>query len=199
MTRLRQKCSFCQNESVFKLTAQLLSQLGVSDLNNAAAKVNGVGRCSQGGYFTCLNHLEDQSSAGQKRRRCGALTVTARELLVCDAPLKAVTKEHDYGRVGTCPIQHSNPDPPSPTVIEANLDCREEVVIPYKAATPISSEGEGETEDENEGESEDEGSDYQSQDTVGTTGSQESQSSGENCDTIFSKLIRHQMCRCRAQ
>ena len=67
-------------------------------------------------------------------------------------------------------------------VIEAHLDCHEEVIQPFRAVTPISfeqSEEEGETDDGSggEGEYEDEGSDYQSQDTVG---SQESQSSGEN-------------------
>ena len=199
MPRLRPSCSFCQKESVYK--PQLLSCLGVSDHNNAAAKVNGVGRFNEGGYFTCLDHLEDQSTTGQKRRRCEALTVTAKDLLVCDKPLKAVTKEHDYGRAGEGPILHSNPDPPSPRVIEAHLDCPEEVIQPFRAVTPISieeSEGEGETDDESggEGEHEDEGSDYQSQDTVG---SQESQSSGENCDKIFNQLMMHQICRCRAQ
>ena len=199
MPRLRPSCSFCQKESVYK--PQLLSCLGVSDHNNAAAKVNGVGRFNEGGYFTCLDHLEDQSTTGQKGRRCEALTVTAKDLLVCDKPLKAVTKEHDYGRAGEGPILHSNPDPPSPRVIEAHLDCPEEVIQPFRAVTPISieeSEGEGETDDESggEGEHEDEGSDYQSQDTVG---SQESQSSGENCDKIFNQLMMHQICRCRAQ
>ena len=120
---------------------------------------------------------------------------------MCDKPLKAVTKEHDYGRAGEGPILHSNPDLPSPRVIEAHLDCPEEVIQPFRAVTPISieeSEGEGETDDESggEGEHEDEGSDYQSQDNVG---SQESQSSGENCDKIFNQLMMHQICRCRAQ
>ena len=146
-------------------------------------------------YFTTTEtHLEDQSTTGKKRRRCEALTVTANDLLVCDKPLKAVTKEHDYGRAKERPILHSNPDPPSPRVIEAHLDCHEEVIQPFRAVTPISfeqSEEEGETDDGSggEGEYEDEGSDYQSQDTVGsrsdyqsqdTVGSQESQSSGEN-------------------
>ena len=134
-------------------------------------------------YFTTTEtHLEDQSTTGKKRRRCEALTVTAKDLLVLDKPLKAVTKEHDYGRAKERPILHSNPDPPSPRVIEAHLDCHEEVIQPFRAVTPISleqSEVEGETDDGSggEGEYEDEGSDYQSQDTVG---SQESQSSGEN-------------------
>ena len=150
---------------------RLLSCLGVSDHNNAAAKVNVVRRFNEGGYFTCLDHLEDQSTTGQKRRRCEALTVTAKDLLVCDKPLKAVTKEHDYGRAGEGPILHSNPDPPSPRVIEAHLDCPEEVIQPFRAVTPISieeSEGEGETDDGSggEGEHEDEGSDYQSQDAT---------------------------------
>ena len=112
-----------------------------------------------------------------------------------------MTKEHDYGRAGERPILHSKPDLPIPRVIEAHLDCPEEVIQPLRAVTPISieeSEGEGETDDESggEGEHEDEGSDYQSQDTVS---SQESQSSGENCDKIFNQLMMHQICRCRAQ
>ena len=109
----------------------------------------------------------------------------------------AVRQEHDYahGRASEGPIQHRNPDPPCPSVVEANLDCREELVISHKAMTPITieeSDGEEETEDEYDGESEGEGSNYQTQDSVGT-GSQESQASGY---TIFTPSQRHQMCRC---
>ena len=58
MPRLRPSCSFCQKESVYKLTPQLLLFLGVSDHNNKAARVNGVGRFNEGGYFSAWTILK---------------------------------------------------------------------------------------------------------------------------------------------
>ena len=159
MPRVRPKCSFCRKESVYKLTPHLLSFLGVSGQSNLAAKLNGAGRHEQGGYFTCMDHLEEAPAVGRKRRHC-SLNVTGSDLLVCGAPLKAIKLEHDYLGRGSAPRRE--PEPANPKVWEAGFDCREETVptFGYEAGAGESGgEGDGAEGDEaggDEGESEEE-------------------------------------------
>ena len=184
-------CSFCGRESVYKLTPHLLSLLGVSGQSNAAAKLNGAGRYEQGGYFTCMDHLEEAPAVGRKRRHC-SLNVTGSDLLVCGAPLKTVKLEHDYLGGGSVPPR--KPEPANPKVWEAGFDCREETVPTFEYEALLSGAGESDREgdeaegdeaEEDEGDSkeegdseEDEGSEYVPSQSQEYTSSQDSQPPG---------------------
>ena len=183
-------CSFCGKVSVYKLTPHLLLLLGVSGRSNVAARLNGAGRYEQGGYYTCMDHIEEVPAVGHKRRRCSSetLNVTGSDLLVCGAPLKTMKLEHDYLGGGRAP--HREAEPANPNVWEAGFDCREETVPTFAyealltgagATDVVADQGEGDEGegDEGEGDSEDEGSEYvpsQSQDII--TSSQDSQPPG---------------------
>ena len=96
---------------MYKLTPRLLSFLGVSGQSNLAAKLNGAGHYEHGGYYTCMDHLEEAPAEGRKRRHC-ELNVTGSDLLVCGAPLKTIKLEHDYvgGGRGSAPLREKATD-----------------------------------------------------------------------------------------
>ena len=182
---------------MYKLSARLLSLLGVLK-SNKAAKLNGAGRYEHGGYYTCLDHLEEAPGVGRKRRQC-ELNVTASDLLVCGAPLKRIKLEHNYGSA-----QRREPEPAAtqPRVWEAGFDCREETVPAFQyEAGAGERDGEGDEAegdeaegdevegdeaeadeaegDEAEGESEeDDGSEYVPSQSQENTSSQDSQPPG---------------------
>lgn len=183
-------CSFCGKESVYKLTPHLLSLLGVSGQSNVAAKLNGAGRYEQGGYFTCMDHIEEVPAVGHKRRRCSSetLNVTGSDLLVCGEPLKTMKLEHDY--LGGGRVPHREAEPANPNVWEAGFDCREETVLTFEsevltgagASDVVADQGEGDEgeadEGEGDGEDEDDGSEYVPSQSQDITSSQDSQPPG---------------------